>query len=169
MDPDIDIVLDYYKHLFPDFTLHHALVYKLLWRVEPISGEDIAEQTGVSKTTVYKVLRDLLMIGLVNKTNFKPIGFYAENPVKSYNSHLKKTLIKLEKGAEKMEALLSNSSGLSGEIYLVKRDGGQQKLIMKQNRELLNNAEQLLWIKKVVEEQLKEVDKQKLRTIAVYK
>ncbi|MCX6803317.1 MAG: hypothetical protein NTY48_01965 [Candidatus Diapherotrites archaeon] len=169
MDPDVDVVLDYYKHLFPDFSLPHFAIYKLLWRVEPITVELIIEQTGLSKTTTYSILRDLALSGLVNKTNFSPVSYYAVDPVKTYNSNLKKILAKLEKGAERVEQLLENSTSLSGELYLVKRDGGQQKLIMKQNRSLLDDAQQLLEIKKVVEEQLKAVDKQRLKQYALYK
>jgi predicted transcriptional regulator len=169
MDPDVDVVWDYYKHLFPEFSIHHAIVYKLLWRIEPISGEDIVKEVKLSKTTVYKTLHDLVLSGLIDRTNFKPVRYYATNPLKSYNSHLKKVLNKLEKGAEKLEALIENSSGLSGELFLIKRDGGQQRLVLKQNRALLNNAQQLLEIKKVVEEQLKEVDKQKLKQIIAYR
>lgn len=169
MDPDVDVVIDYYKHLFPDFSLPHFAVYKLLWRVEPLPVETIIQETGLGKTTAYHILRDLALCGLVNKTNFSPSSYYAVDPVKTYNSNLKKILTKLERGAERVESLLQNSTSLSGELYLVKRDGGQQKLLMKQNRGFLDDAQQLLEIKKVVEEQLREVDKQKLRTMAVYK
>ncbi len=169
MDPDVDVVIDYYKHLFPDFSLHHFTVYKLLWRVEPIPVEKIIEQGGLGKTTTYKILRDLALCGLVNKTNFSPTAYYALDPLKTYNSNLKKVLTKLEKGAEKLESLIQNSTSLSGELYLVKRDGGQQKLLIKQNRALLNDTKQLLEIKKVIEEQLRASDRQKLRSQAVYK
>jgi len=163
IDPDVDIVWDYYKHLFPEFTVHHALIYKILWRVEPLPGEDISKNTGISKTTVYRTLHDLCSAGLVEKTNFKPIGYFAINPLKAYNSNFKQILKKLEKGAQILEKLVENSTSLSGELYLVKRDGGQQRLIMKQNRTFLNDAKQLLEIRKVIDEQLKEVDKQKLK------
>ncbi len=163
------MVIDYYKHLFPDFGLHHFAVYKLLWRVEPIPVETIISETTFSKTTIYGILRDLALCGLINKTNFSPIGYYAVDPLKTYNSNLKKVLNKLKKGAERLEALIQNSTSLSGELYLVKRDGGQQKLLIKQTRETLNKTEQLLQIKKVVEEQLKEIDKQKIRPTVIYK
>jgi len=169
VDPDVDLVIDYYKHLFPDFGLHHFAVYKLLWRVEPIPVETIISETTFSKTTIYSILRDLALSGLINKTNFSPIGYYAVDPLKTYNSNLKKVLNKLEKGAERLEALIQNSTSLSGELYLVKRDGGQQKILMKQNRTLLNNTQQLLQIKKAVEEQLKEIDKGKIKNIVVYR
>jgi len=169
LDPDVDVVVDYYKHLFPDFSLPHFLVYKLLWRIEPLPVEQIIQETGLSKTTAYKVLRDLALCGLVNKTNYSPVAYYALDPLKAYNSQLKKTLTKLEKGANKLEALIQNSTSLSGELYLVKRDGGQQKLIMKQNRGLLNNTQQLLEIKKAVEEQIREVDNMRLRRAIAYK
>jgi len=168
IDPDVDIVWGYYKHLFPEFTVNHALVYKMLWRVEPIPGEEIANQTGVSKTIVYRALHDLVSSGLVEKTNFKPIGYYAINPLKSYNSNLKQVLKKLEKGAEILEKLVENSTSLSGELYLVKRDGGQQRLIMKQNRAFLKDTKQLLEIRKIIDDQLKDVDKQKLKSVVTY-
>ena len=168
-DPDIEIVWEYYKHLFPEFSVNHALVYKLLWRVEPIQGEKITELTGVSKTTVYRVLHDLCSSGLVEKTNFKPIGYFANNPLKSYNSNLKQTLKKLEKGADELQKILENSSSLSGELYLVKKDGGQQRLLLKQNRALLKDTQQLLEIRKAIDEQIKEIDKTKLTKYAIYK
>lgn len=169
LDPDVDLVIDYYKHLFPDFGLHHFAVYKLLWRVEPIPVETIISETTFSKTTIYSILRDLALSGLINKTNFSPIGYYAVDPLKTYNSNLKKVLNKLEKGAERLEALIQNSTSLSGELYLVKRDGGQQKLLIKQTRESLDKVEQLIAIKKAVEEQLKEIEKGKIKNIAVYR
>ncbi|MDD4082004.1 MAG: helix-turn-helix domain-containing protein [Sphaerochaetaceae bacterium] len=169
MDPDVNVVLEYYKHLFPEFNVYHAVVYKLLWRIEPLNGEEIVKQTGFAKSTIYRTLHDLCAYNLVNKTNFKPIGYYVANPMKDYNSNLKKVLTKLEKGAEKLESLLENSTSLSGEIFLVKKDGGQQKLFLKETRALLSETEQLLQIKKAAEEQLKIVDKQKLRTIIAYK
>jgi len=131
--------------------------------------ETIIEEAGLSKTTTYTILRDLALCGLINKTNFSPAGYYATDPLKTYNSNLKKVLNKLEKGAERLENLIENSTSLSGELYLVKRDGGQQKLLMKQNRAFLDDTQQLLEIKKVIEDQLREVDKQKIKGIAVYK
>jgi len=155
--------------LFPDFTLSYARVYKLLWRIAPTPIEEIQKETGISVATIYKILNNLSKAGLVHKTAFKPIGFYAINPVKDYASNLKKTLSKLEKGAERLENLLNNSSGLSSEMYLVKNDGGQQKLILKQNRETIDDIQQLSQIKKALEQQIKQAEKQKLKEYAVYK
>ena len=169
MDPDVDVVLEYYRHLLPDFTVKHARVYKYLWRVEPASPETIMLETDTPKTTLYYILKDLINAGLVNRTNFKPVCFYASSPVKSYSSHLKKTLTKLEKGADRIAQLLENSSGQSGEMYLVKKDGGQQKLILKQNRETIDDIAQLSQIKQALEQQIKQVEKQKLKEYAVYK
>ena len=58
--------------------------------------------------------------------------------------------------------------GLNGELYLVKRDGGQQRLILKQGRAGVEQG-QLLEIKKVVEFQLKEAENQKAKAWAVYR
>lgn len=169
MDPDVRVVLEYYRHLFPDFTLNHAIVYKLLWRILPTPIEDIQKETSMSIATIYKILHKLSESGLIHKTNFKPIGFYTINPIKDFNSHLKKTLSKLEKGAQQLENLLKNSSSQSEEIYLIKKDGGQQKLILKQNRETINDIQQITQIKNALEQQIKQVEKQKLKEYAVYK
>ncbi|MDD3159985.1 MAG: helix-turn-helix domain-containing protein [Candidatus ainarchaeum sp.] len=169
IDPDVDLVFNYYKHLFPNFSVHHALIYKFLWRVEPIGGEDIINQSGVSKATVYRILHDLCSSGLVEKTNFKPISYYAINPIKNYNSNLKQLLKKLEKGSNELEKIMDNSTSLSGELYLVKRDGGQQRLLLKQNRSLLNDSQQLLELKRVIDEQLKETDKTRIKGYVAYK
>ena len=81
---------------------------------------------------------------------------------------MKQVLKKLEKGAEILEKLVENSTSLSGELYLVKRDGGQQRLIMKQNRAFLKDTKQLLEIRKIIDDQLKDVDKQKLKSVVTY-
>ena len=168
-DPDVDTVINYYKHFFPEFSNHHFKIYKLLWRVEPMQVDTIIQESGLSKSTTYTILKDLAMSGLVNKTNYSPVGYYVVDPLKDYNSHLKQALKKLEKGAEIMKKLKENSTSLSNELYLVKRDGGQQRLLSKQNRALLNDTQQLLEIRKVIDEQIKEVDKSKLKSYAVYK
>ena len=131
--------------------------------------EEIIKESGLSVATVYRMLHDLTMYELIERTNFKPVGYYVSNPMKDYNSHLKKVVTKLEKGAQRLENLIQNSTGLSGELYLAKKDGGQQRLIIKQTHSLLNDTQQLLEIKKAIDEQLKEVDKQKLKTLAIYK
>jgi len=168
-DPDVDLVIDHYKHFFPDFTTHHFQIYKMLWRVEPLPVDTIILGTGLSKSTVYTVLKDLASVGLVNKTNFSPVGYYVPDPLKDYKSNLRQVLKKLEKGAEIMRKLKENSTSLSDELYLVKRDGGQQRLLSKQTRTLLKDTQQLLEIRKVIDEQIREADKQKMKSYAVYK
>lgn len=168
-DPDVDVVFGYFRHLFPDFTPSHARVYKLLWRISPTPIRDIQKETGISIATIYKILNNLSKIGLVHKTAFKPVGFYALNPIKDYTSHLKKIASKLEKGAQQLENLLQNSSGLSEEIYLVKKDGGQQKLVSKENRKTIQDEQQLQKIIQVAGEQLKETEKKKLKEYVIYK
>lgn len=168
-DPDVALVFEYYRHLFPDFTLNHATIYKMLWRIAPTPIDDILKETGLSTSTVYRIMEYLGKAGLITKTTFKPIGFYAINPIKDYSNYIKRTLSKLEKGAEQLENLLKNSSGLSNEIYLAKLDGGQQKLMQKENRKNIQDEQQLLTIIHTAEEQLKENGKKKLKEYAIYK
>lgn len=158
MDPDVDLVWDFFKHLFPEFTVNHAQVYKLLWRLEPKSGEDVVRETGISKATTYRILHDLVLSGLVVRTSFKPVGYYAANPLKSYNLNAKKIWAKLETGRGRLENLIQNSTGLSGELYLVKRDGGQQRLIVKQNRQAILDGGRLRELRKAIDQQLLEAE-----------
>jgi predicted transcriptional regulator len=168
-DPDVALVFEYFRHLFPDFTLNHATIYKMLWKIAPTPVDDIMKETGYSIATVYKILNQLSKEGLIHKTAFKPIGYYAINPIKDYSNHIKKILSKLEKGANQIEQLLKNSSGQSGEKYLIKNDGGQQKLLLDENRKTIRDEQQLLAIKDVIEAQLKETEKKKLKEYAIYK
>ncbi|HLC92479.1 MAG TPA: helix-turn-helix domain-containing protein [archaeon] len=166
-DPDVNLVWDFLKHIFPEYSIRHAQVYKLLWRLEPKSGDSIESETGLCRATVYKILHELIVDGLVMRTGVKPVGYYAADPVKAYASHTKKLVAKLEDGKERIERLVHNSSGLSGELYLVKRDGGQQRLIIKKGRAGAD-TEQLIQLKRVVEEQIQEAGRQKAKAWVVY-
>jgi len=169
LDTDVSIVVKYFGHLFPDFSLSHFTIYKLLWRIDPLTPQKVIQETGISKTTTYEILKDLTLNGLVNKTNFDPIAYYAIDPIKTYHSNLKKFKSKLEKGREKLENLIKNPNPQSKEIYLIQHENGQQKLFLKETRGELNETQQLLQIKKAAEEQLKENEKQKIKTIPIYK
>ena len=169
MDPDVDSIWPLFRHVFPDFSISHIQVYKLLWRVEPKFTDDIVAESGLSRATIYRVLHQLLLSGLIAKTSFKPVGYFAANPVKAYYAHVKKVNSLLENGKAKIAGLVQNSSSLSGELYLVKRDGGQQRLLLKENRAAIQDRGQLLELKKAIEKQIEETDKGKAKAWAVYR
>jgi len=143
LDTDVLLVHDLFKHVFPDFSLNHVVVYRALWRIEPLSGERVMEETGLSRATVFRLLSELVAAGLIKKTSFKPVGYYAENPVKTYGSFSKKVVFKIRKGKEQLKKLVKNSSSLSNEQYLVKRDGGQTRMISTQTRQNLSDENEL--------------------------
>ena len=60
MDPDSELVCGYFKHLFPDFSINHFLVYKLLWRIEPKSPEAVIGEAKLARATTYKILNELV-------------------------------------------------------------------------------------------------------------
>jgi len=161
IDTDVELIWDYLRHIHPEFSLNHVLVYKSLWRVEPKNGEDIIGECGLARATTYKILKELVNAGLVKKTGFKPIGYYAKSPVKDYYNYSRKLIKKLEKGKEELKKVLNNSSSLSGEIYLIKRDGGQQRLLIKKSRQTIKDEQQLNEIKKAVDHQLNEINQSK--------
>ena len=105
----------------------------------------------------------------MKKTSFKPVGYFAVDPVKKYSFLYQKINLKLKTGKEKIKKLVKNSSGLSGEIYLVERDGGQKRLINKSSRQTVLDEFELREIKKAVELQIKEVEQSKLKEWAVYR
>jgi predicted transcriptional regulator len=163
MDPDVLTVHDLFRHVYPDFTLNHVLVYRRLWRIEPISGEKVADETNLSKTSTYKILAELVAAGLVKRTSFKPIGYYAENPVKTYYACMQKIVSKLKKGKEQLREIIDNSTGLSNEEYLIKLDGGQTKLISMQTHEPISDGEKLKEYRDGLDNKLKEIEHKKLK------
>ena len=154
---------DLFRHVYPDFTLNHVLVYRCLWRVEPLSGEKVIGETGLSRTLAYRLLAELVVSGLVKKTRFKPVGYYAENPSKTFYSKAETIVSKLRKGREQLKKIVDNSSSLSDEEYLIKLDGGQTKIISLQTRENLNDETALREYRDALNKKLGEIEKKKLK------
>lgn len=169
MDTDLELAWEPFKHLYPHFSYNHLTLYRLLWRIEPLTADQIIKKSVFSKPTVYKILNDLIAIGLVKKTNLNPPSYFAENPVKTYDRNANNLIKKLKKGKNDMQKLVQNSSGLSGELYLIERDGGQKRLISKNSRQSLLDEFQLREIKKVAEQQLIELEHGKTKAWAVYR
>jgi len=162
-DADILAIHDTFKHMHPDFTLNHVLVYKTLWRIEPLNGDRVIDLTGLSRPTVYRILKELVAKDLVKKTNFRPTGYYADNPMKKYSIYEQKVLNKLKKGKEEMKKALKNSSSLSEEKYFIKKEGGQTKLISLETRQTLSDGELLKEYRDGITRQLENKDKEKLK------
>lgn len=154
LDKDVDIIYNLYRCLIPEFTKSHALIYRLLWRVEPLSGDKISKETGICRAKTFAILKQLVLLGLVKKTSFKPIGYFARDPAGAYSSLLRKVLPKLESGRTKIKELVQNSSSLSGEVYLIKLDGGQQTIISKETREYITDRKALEEIRAAIDRQI---------------
>ncbi len=154
LDSDVEVVHFLLRGVCPDFGVNHALVYRLLWQVEPKSGEKVILDSGLARATVYKVLRELVDEGLVRKTSFRPVCYFAPDPVRVYERKLRGMIKRLEGGTNKLRSLIDNSSSLGGEVYFIKRDGGQCRLIDSKTRHALNDEESLKELKKVVDEKL---------------
>jgi len=161
LDTDTALIWELFKHVFPEFTHNHIHVYKLLWRIEPLSGEQVIQKSGLSKPTTYKILKELVETGLAKKTPAKPILYYAENPIKAYTQCTQKITKKLLNGKQKIKEILNNSTSLSNEIYLLKLDGGQTKLINKETRQSVLDEYQLREIRKMIDQQIEEAEKKK--------
>lgn len=169
LDFEAEQLWDFYRHIFPHFRPSHVLVYRLLWRIEPMTGDEIVSGSGLSRATVFKALSELINEGLVKKVRLKHVGYSAPDPLRAYSIFSRRISMKLKNGREKIETLIKNSSGLSGELYLIKRDGGQQRLISKETRQTILDEEKLIALRKAIELQLHEANEQKLKAWALCK
>ena len=68
VDSDLELVWSLFRHLFPEFSFNHIRVYRVLWRIEPLSGEQVLSQCKLARATTYKLLHELVEAGLVKKT-----------------------------------------------------------------------------------------------------
>ncbi len=166
MDIELEQLWGIYRHVFPGFSRNHMLAYRCLWRIEPKTAEQVAAQTGLGRATAFKMLSELMREGLVKKNGFRPVGYYASDPLRAYSISCQRLLVKLRKGREKIGSLISNSSGLGGELYLIKRDGGQQRLISKETRHAVLDEEVLRQLRSAIDAQLEQAGQQKLRAWA---
>ncbi|VVC00664.1 Sugar-specific transcriptional regulator TrmB [uncultured archaeon] len=156
-----------YRHIFPGFSQSHIAVYRCLWRIEPRTGEEIIAETGLAKATVFKALSSLVKEGLVKKMRLGKVCYCAPDPLGDYAVLCRGLRSKLESGKETIGSLIKNSSGLGGEVYLVKRDGGQQRLILKGTRETLTDECKLLDLRRAIDSQLRQASEQKAKAWAV--
>lgn len=166
MDIELEQLWSIYRHVFPGFSRNHMLVYRSLWRIEPKAAEQVAAETGLGRATAFKLLSELMREGLVKKNGFRPVGYYANDPLRVYSLSSQRIAIKLRKGRAKIESLINNSSGLGGELYLIRRDGGQQRLISKETRHAVLDEEKLRQLRSAIDIQLEEAGQQKLKAWA---
>lgn len=152
-----------FRHFFPDLSRNHARVYRLLWRIEPLTGEAVIKETGLARATAYKILKDLVRLDLIKKTNMSPVCYFAENPVTAYNHHMQRMSRLLQKGRKIVTKLVENSSSLSEELYLIELDGGQKRLVSKKSRQTILDEYTLREMRRTIDEQLKQAEQAKLK------
>lgn len=51
-----------------------ALIYAMIWRQSPISRSDLAARSGLTKSTVSSHVGQLLALGLIEETDYRPSG-----------------------------------------------------------------------------------------------
>jgi len=154
---------EFFRHLYPDFGLNHVIVYKCLWGIEPVSGEKVIQETGLSRSCVYGILKELVAAGLVKKTRAKPFGYYADHPMETYYRFEKKVNAKLLQGRERLKKLMEQNVERSDEKYLVRLDGNEARFIHLHTRHRMDDRMELLQIKKGIENHLAEKETKKLK------
>ena len=166
MDRETEMVFDSFRHIHPELTERHIVVYRLLWGVEPVSAEKAILQTGFSRGSVFMILKQLMEFGMVCKTGSKPIGYYAISPEKVFSEKARRLFVKLTGCRTKIASAVSKNSDLRGEIYLVERGSGQA-LISRETRRVIANERYLSEIRRAVDSQLEQLKAEK--AVAIYR
>jgi hypothetical protein len=72
---------------------------------------------------------------------------------------VQKVLTKLKHGKEQLKKIVDNSSSISNELFFVKKDGGQTKIIDTQTREDLDDGQKLREYRKAIDEKIIEQER----------
>lgn len=156
-------LLGIYVHLFPGFTENHVKIYRYLWCIEPKGNDEIIRDTGLARATVFKILAELLGKGLISKNKSRPIAYYSGNPLEAYSLFSQRVITRLKKGREKLGSIMGKPWGVDTELYFVKWENGEQKLVSKSTRQALLDEEKLMELRKAIDTQLEAAGVQKLR------
>ena len=168
MDMESHLLWNYYSHLFPAFTENHLRVYILLWSKEMKSGEKLILGSGLSRGSVYGILRELTAAGLVKKTSAKPMRYFVQNPLSDYSLNSRRAIAKIRQGKKALKEVMSKSGEHESEILFIKAGDGPNRILNKKTRSALTDETRLREIKKAADAQLLELLDKNVRTISVY-
>src|SRR3989344_4896227 len=168
-DSEIELLWQFYRHIFPDFSINHLKLYALLWKAEPRGGSELISNSGFSRVTVYGLLRELIAAGLVRKSGNKPIKYFTQNPARAYSLHSRKAISRIRAGRKTIKEILSGSLQAQNEIFFVKGENGLHRFLSKKTRGEITDESALREIRKAAEEQLTHLCIQKSRAWASYR
>lgn len=94
-------------------TVNQAKVYVTLVAIEPAQASKIAEVCGLRREEVYRVLPDLLRLGLASKKLGNPISYSALSPEDSVQLL---TRLKLKKAAQELNNLTNKGNLLTASL-----------------------------------------------------
>lgn len=155
----------FYRHAFPELSANHILVYRLLW-CGALRGEEITCASGLARSTVYVVLRELIVAGLVKKTSHRPVRYSVEEPMKAYAAQCRKVASRLAAGKGHLKNALKGQEGENHEI-LVRMGKGGRMIMHRGTRSEVRDEISLRELRKLVDERLTEVADGKMRVWAL--
>jgi hypothetical protein len=152
-----------FREIVPRFGFTHAKVYSCLLSAEAKSARQIIQETEIARPIVYRVLKDLIIFGLITETKGSPAVFFAERPVQKAKKLINKRKKELDLRAVELKKIAGCSSGVSEDIFFVCLSGAGKKLLDRQTRAELKDKNKLLEIKRTAEKQLLDLDKSNLK------
>ena len=164
-DAQADSLWAFYRHAFPALSQSHITVYRLLW-TGPCGAEQVIAASGLARSTVYVILRELVAADLVKKSERKPVKYWAEKPLEAYSRQCRKVASRLAAGKEMVKGALKGGCGAEHEI-VVKLGAAGHKILHRRTRSEVQDEQRLREIRRVVDARLTEVADRKMRVWAM--
>jgi sugar-specific transcriptional regulator TrmB len=163
LDTDVLAIPRVFSDLVPRFGCNHAMVYRCLLSVEAKTASSIIRETKLCKQVVYRVIKDLVLFGLIKRIGSGPTMFFADKPVQKMGVLINRKKKLLDEKVLVLKKIIGNATGLSGEDYLIRLNGGQQKLVNSQTRLEVTDKDILIQMKRTIEEKIREKEKAELK------
>ena len=99
-----------------------AKIYLALLQVDSSSIQDLAEKTGINRTTVYPVLESLEKKGLVSETHVGKKVFYVAAPPERLETYVERQRVLFEEKAKRLEDIIP-------QIKSIQREQGERPVV----------------------------------------
>lgn len=152
------LLVEVYEDLIEGFGVNHSKIYYCLLSSEVKTANQIINETGVCKATVYAVLKNLIESSLLNCSNSNPRNYFLADPVKAFNKKVEEKRKTLLKRVKKLEKVIANGDSEESQVFLIKiGKGSQTKIINAKTKEQINNKTEALLVKRQIEELIKTI------------
>lgn len=145
-----------YADLIRNFDMNHSKVYASLLSGEPKDAKQIARESGVRISKIYKILAELYNLDMIGSVNTAPRSYFIHDPYKTLSKFTKKAQADLQAKKDSLKALISScAEEVEGE-YLLRVTQEQTKLIDQRTKRPVKDEAEFRLIKRKIEEAMVE-------------